>query len=91
MTNILNPKAILFYMTVLPLFLTPNSNHATLDTLLLAAIYVSIATLMHLVIVLSADQLRPYLVTGPRELFVRRLLAGSLAIVALWFFAGSRR
>lgn len=90
-TNLLNPKAAAFYVLVLPLFLTPEAGAVTGQTLLLVLIYVIVATAVHAMIVLFAAALRPYLVEGPRERLVRRLLAVSIALVAVWFFWGTRR
>ena len=91
LTNLLNPKAALFYVAVLPLFLPREGGNLVLPSLALAAIYVAVATLVHAAIVLFADALRPYLVSGPHERLVRRILSASLALVALWFFVGSSR
>lgn len=90
LTNLLNPKAAIFYVAVLPVFTDEARGSVALQTLLLAAIYVTLATLVHVSIVLFADRLRPYLVVGPWEVVVRRSLAGLLALVALWFFIGTR-
>jgi threonine/homoserine/homoserine lactone efflux protein len=90
MTNLLNPKSALFYVSVLPLFLIENSISIPAQTFILASIYVSIATIIHASIVLFADQLRPYLVSGSREAIVRRVLALSLGFVAIWFFIETR-
>ncbi len=91
MTNVLNPKSALFYVSVLPLFIVQTSPSIATQTFVLAAIYVTIATLVHGCIVLFADSLRPYLVSGSKEVFVRRGLAVSLAAVAVWFFWGTRQ
>lgn len=91
LTNLLNPKAAAFYVTVLPLFLGSPVDGVLARNLWLVAIYVAVATAIHAAIVLFADTLRPYLVEGPRERFVRRALAVALALVALWFFIGTRQ
>ena len=93
-TNLLNPKAALFYVAVLPLFISEGRDRqldVASQTMILASIYVLVATIIHLGIVLCAYSLRPYLVEGPREIFVRRALSLMLAVVAVWFFWGTRR
>jgi threonine/homoserine/homoserine lactone efflux protein len=83
LTNLLNPKAAAFYVTVLPTFLTVNSGLS--GPLLLTAIYVSVATLIHLTIVALAGALAPILNDPARETIARRSLSLLLAAVALWF------
>jgi threonine/homoserine/homoserine lactone efflux protein len=90
MTNLLNPKSALFYVSVLPLFIVENGRSIPTQTFILASIYVSIATIIHIFIVLFADGLRPYLVAGSREIIVRRVLALLLGLVAIWFFIETR-
>jgi threonine/homoserine/homoserine lactone efflux protein len=91
MTNLLNPKAALFYIAVLPMFLVPSAGSLMAQSLFLLAIYVAVATVIHAGIVAFAAALRPYIVKGPYEIVVRRALALMLALVALWFFMGTRR
>ena len=45
-TNLLNPKAEVFYVAVLPEFLDPSAGRIAIQTLTLSAIYVAIATLI---------------------------------------------
>lgn len=91
LTNLLNPKAAVFYIAVLPLFITIAEDRVIAQSVVLVAIYVAVATAVHASIVVFAAALRPYLVEGPHEQLVRRVLALSLALVALWFFVGTRR
>jgi threonine/homoserine/homoserine lactone efflux protein len=85
-TNLLNPKAGLFYAAVLPAFVDPAKGAVLNQTLMLVAAYVAVATAVHAAIVLFASSLRKALVEGDRILIVRRGLALGLVAVALWFF-----
>ncbi|MDZ4841446.1 MAG: LysE family translocator [Hyphomicrobium aestuarii] len=89
-TNVLNPKAAMFYIAVLPVFLDP-SRPTTAQAFTLSAIYVAIATTIHLVIVLLAARARPVIVAGGRSVVVRRVLALMLAGVAVWMGVATRR
>jgi threonine/homoserine/homoserine lactone efflux protein len=89
MTNLLNPKAAAFYVTVLPAFL-PSDADLT-GTITLTGIYVSVATLIHAAIVLLAGALAPILNDPVREQTARRVLSLLLAGVAIWFAVGSAR
>ncbi len=84
LTNLLNPKAGVFYIAVLPTFMTPQSSPVP-QAMLLTAIYVGVATLAHGSIVLLAGTLEPLLNDPRREKVVRRVLSALLALVALWF------
>ncbi|MBO6717992.1 MAG: LysE family translocator [Rhizobiaceae bacterium] len=83
-TNILNPKAAVFYIAVLPTFIVPNLPIQQ-QTLLLTAVYVAIATIVHAVIVAAAGALEPVLNNPRIETIARRTLSLLLAAVALWF------
>jgi threonine/homoserine/homoserine lactone efflux protein len=89
-TNLLNPKAALFYVTVLPEFLD-TSRPLLGQTLVLSAAYVAVATLVHSAIVVLAGSLRPFLTDPRKEMIVRRTLSLLLALVALWFVWSTAR
>ncbi len=83
-TNLLNPKAAVFYVAVLPDFID-TSLPVLNQTITLSAVYVTIATLVHSLIVLLAGSLEPLLTNPVQERRVRRVLSVLLAAVAIWF------
>ena len=83
-TNLLNPKAAVFYVAVLSTFV--DETKAILgQTLMLSVIYVVIATCIHGAIVGIAGAARPFLDDPERTLVVRRILSAGLACIAVWF------
>lgn len=83
-TNLLNPKAAVFYVAVLPTFLAAD-RPALSQTLVLTTVYVAVATVVHAGIVVLAGALEPLLTDPRRETRARRLLSLLLALVAVWF------
>lgn len=86
--NLLNPKAAVFFVAVLPGYIHADVSVAG-QTMLLSGSYVVIATSVHLAIVMLAAQAHGWLQSGRRVAFVRRIFAVLLAAVALWFFVTS--
>lgn len=82
--NVLNPKAGVFYVTILPSFINP-AGPILPQAMLLTLIYVAIATLAHILIVSLAGLLEPILNNPVHKRIIRRILSGLLAIIALWF------
>jgi threonine/homoserine/homoserine lactone efflux protein len=83
-TNLLNPKAGVFYVSVLPTFIDATAPAAR-QAVILTTLYVAVATLVHLGIVMLAGSLEPLLNDPRRETMARRGLSLMLAGVALWF------
>lgn len=83
-TNLLNPKAAVFYIAVLPGFVVPSS-HIPSQTITLSLTYVAAATFIHLSIVTASAQAQRLLQDPRRSLIIRRALAVALAMVAIWF------
>jgi threonine/homoserine/homoserine lactone efflux protein len=86
--NLLNPKAVVFFVTVLPAYIVTNAPIAP-QTMLLSVCYVAIATAVHLVIVALAAQAHGWMTVGNRRNQVRRIFAVLLAMVAIWFLVST--
>jgi threonine/homoserine/homoserine lactone efflux protein len=93
LSNVFNPKSILFFVSVLPTFVGtgPGAPSLPIQMAVFGSLYVGIATAVHGSIVILAAQLRPWLMDGPRQQTVRRILAVLLALVAIWLAWATRR
>ena len=89
-TNLLNPKAAVFYVAVLPNFVEPGSGVLG-QTVTLSMVYVSIATAIHVTIVMLAGSARSFLDDPDRTRIVRRVLSAGLAVIAVWFTISTAR
>jgi len=81
--NILNPKALVFYVTILPGFIDPK-DFVFQQAIILTLISVCIATCAHLLIVSLAAMLTPLLESADHTRLVRRFLSLTLASIAIW-------
>ena len=84
--NLLNPKSALFFITVMPQFIR-GEQPSFGQGLTLAAISVTIATAIHLALVIGAEQARGVLMAERRARSVRRVLALAMLGVGVWFAA----
>lgn len=89
-TNLLNPKAGLFYVAVLPTFVD-DAKPLVSQTVSLSVIYVAVATVIHGSIVLLADAARPWLENEQRSTIARRVLSLLLVAIAIWLLVTTRR
>ncbi len=83
-TNMLNPKAAVFYIAILPGFVD-SFRPIMPQTLMLNFIYVLVATVIHSFIVILAGAARQFLDNPRLCLVLRRALSLLLAGVSLWF------
>lgn len=90
-TNLLNPKAAIFYIAVLPGFIVKDGGPLLWQTFLLSAVFVTVATFTHLIVVFASGRLRIYLEDPEWRKPVRRGLALLLAAVAVWFAFSTAR
>ena len=79
--NLLNPKAALLYVTLLPAFIAPDGNPVT-QSLILGSVHIGVSLAIHGSIVLFAGSARELLARqGP---WTGRIMALALASVAVW-------
>jgi threonine/homoserine/homoserine lactone efflux protein len=89
-TNLLNPKAVIFYVAILPSFIS-DAGSLVAQNITLTVTYVCIATVIHSSIVLLAGTAQPFFNNPKKILYLRRVLATMLVGVALWFAVSTGR
>ena len=89
-TNLLNPKAALFFITVLPEFIQGPRPSAR-ELAVLVSIYVGVATLVHSLIVVLAGGLQTFLAAQQRREMAGNIFAVLLVAIAVWLFVSGRR
>lgn len=89
-SNLLNPKAGIFYIAILPSFVDVAKNIVS-QTVALSLIYVAIATTVHVAIVALAGAARPLLSDQRRSQVIRRTFSILLAAIAIWFGFATRQ
>ncbi|MEW6449070.1 MAG: LysE family translocator [Pseudomonadota bacterium] len=93
LSNVFNPKSILFFVTVIPRFIgtDPGDRSIPFQMTVFGVLYVGVATAVHALVVTLAAQLRPWLAEGSRRLWTRRILSIALALMAVWLAWSTKR
>ncbi|SDK26091.1 MULTISPECIES: LysE family translocator [Bradyrhizobium] len=89
-TNLLNPKAALFFIAVIPEFISSPAPSIR-ELAALVSIYVAVATLVHSLIVLLAGTLQAFLAAPQRRETAGNVFAVVLFLVAIWLFVRGYR
>ncbi|QYC40193.1 Homoserine/homoserine lactone efflux protein [Nonomuraea coxensis DSM 45129] len=81
MTNLLNPKIALLYISIIPQFIVLDRGSVLLQGTLLGCVQIAVALLVNLAIVLAAGGIAGFLADRPSWLRAQRLAMGSLLAV----------
>jgi threonine/homoserine/homoserine lactone efflux protein len=65
LTNVLNPKVALFFLALLPQFISPASPSKTLAFLALGATFITTGTIWCLILAVGAARLRSFFARNP--------------------------
>ncbi len=88
--NLLNPKALIFYVTLLPGFISPERAPFWAQALILGGAHIVVSVLVHGAIVLVAAHAGALLGQSGRMRVLRRVLAVGIALIALWLLWDTR-
>lgn len=92
LTNVLNPKIAVFYLSIFPQFVSPEHGSVFQQSILLGLTQISVSFTVNLVIALFAGSLSAWLVGRPRWLETQRYVMGSvLAGLAVRLVSEQRR
>lgn len=82
--NVLNPKALAFYVLLISQFVNPDDGPIWLQSLALGIIHLAVATLVHVGIVVLASRMGDRLERWRTSLAARVTFASLLAGIAIW-------
>lgn len=92
--NLLNPKALVFYVALLPGFIAPDHGPFWSQALLLGTTHLLVSLLVHVGIVLTAAHAARLLgmdAASPHAHVIRRITATGIAIIAVWLWLETAR
>ncbi|TDC76557.1 LysE family translocator [Streptomyces hainanensis] len=78
MTNLLNPKIAIMYLSLIPQFIDLDRGHVLLQGLLLGSVQIVVAVTVNLAIVLAAGGIAVFLARRPSWLKVQRYVMGTV-------------
>lgn len=83
-TNLLNPKAAVMYLALIPQFVDPAAGHTTAQGFTLGAIQITVSLVVNALIVLGAGTIAGFLAARPRwAAWQRRITGTMLGLVAV--------
>ncbi|NTE55808.1 LysE family translocator [Agrobacterium tumefaciens] len=92
LTNLLNPKIAVMYLSLLPQFISPDHGSVLSQSLILGCIQIAISVSVNSVIAIAAGSIAIFLASRPTWLVVQRWLMGTvLAGLAIRMATEARR
>lgn len=82
--NVLNPKALAFYVLLISQFVNPEDGPVWLQSLVLGIIHLTVATIVHVGIVLLASRMGARLERWRTSMAARLTFASLLVGIAIW-------
>lgn len=82
--NLLNPKAAVFYVALLPTFLRPDHGSALSQALTLGSLHLGVSVIVHGGIVLGASRVAGMAAGRVKGGWTRAAMALGIAVVAVW-------
>lgn len=84
LANVLNPKAAIFYVSLLPGFMNAERSALWLQALILGSLHILVSIIIHTGIVVGAAHAGAMLEDSPAKTLFRRAMAVLIAVIALW-------
>ena len=78
LTNLLNPKVAIFYLSFFPQFLHPERGNVALQALQLGAVQIAVSGAVNALLVLGAGRISAFLARSRRWLLAQRYLMGTV-------------
>lgn len=78
LTNLLNPKAAIMYLSLIPQFVDPKAGHVLLQGFVLGTIQILISLTVNGVLVLAAGSIAVFLTKRPSWLRIQRYVMGTV-------------
>lgn len=88
--NLLNPKAAVFYIGLLPTFIRPDHASPFAQALILGGLHVAVSVIVHSLIVLGGSTAGALALRRVEGLWTGRAMALGIALVAIWMAWSTR-